>query len=242
MTKVIVVLALFAGSLSAQTFSGAWQGAFQTKPQIRLMLQLVRSTNAEWAGTLYRIDQGGTPEAIPYVQVSGAGIQLRLNDGDTYEGTLSPNGSSIRGEWKQGGAAARTMEFQRATKETAWQDLNSEVEPSVSEADIRIIERAKALLNSPAKWNRADNRGCPAAAMKLSLYCALDRATTEVTGQFAHRGAAMQQARFVIDEDLAKGNHYEHRLMDYNNDPKTTFADVQRFFQFLEERVRRKLP
>jgi len=36
----------------------------------------------------------------------------------------------------------------------------------------------------------------------------------------------MQEARLAIDEVLAKGNHYEHRLMDYNNDPKTTFADV----------------
>lgn len=51
----------------------------------------------------------------------------------------------------------------------------------------------------------------------------------------------MQQARFVIDEDLAKGNHYKHRLMDYNNDPKTTFADVQRFFALLEERVKKRL-
>lgn len=37
----------------------------------------------------------------------------------------------------------------------------------------------------------------------------------------------MQQARFAIDEALAKDDHYEHRLMDYNNDPKTTFVDVQ---------------
>jgi len=40
----------------------------------------------------------------------------------------------------------------------------------------------------------------------------------------------MQQARFVIEDDLAKENHYHRRLMDYNNDPKTTFSDVQRFF------------
>jgi hypothetical protein len=51
----------------------------------------------------------------------------------------------------------------------------------------------------------------------------------------------MQQARFLIDEVLARGNHYHHRLMDYNNDPKTTFADVQRFFTLLEERIRKQL-
>ena len=51
----------------------------------------------------------------------------------------------------------------------------------------------------------------------------------------------MQQARFAIDEVLAKGNHYEHRLMDYNNDPKTTFADVQKFFALLERRIEKRL-
>lgn len=39
----------------------------------------------------------------------------------------------------------------------------------------------------------------------------------------------MQQARFVNDEDLARGNDYYHRLTEYNNDPKTPFADVQKF-------------
>ncbi len=51
----------------------------------------------------------------------------------------------------------------------------------------------------------------------------------------------MQQARFAIDEVLAKGNHYHHRLMDYNNDPKTTSADVQNFFIVVEERIKKRL-
>jgi hypothetical protein len=51
----------------------------------------------------------------------------------------------------------------------------------------------------------------------------------------------MQEARFAIDEVLVKGNHYEHRLMDYNNDPKTAFADVQKFFTLIEERIKKRL-
>jgi hypothetical protein len=114
-------------------------------------------------------------------------------------------------------------------------------DPPVSQDDIRIVRRASELLNSAAKWNRADNRQCPSEAKTYSLYCALEQATKEISKKFEHRGAAMQQARFVIDEDLAKGNHYEHRLMDYNNDPKTKFADVQRFFALLEERIQKRL-
>jgi hypothetical protein len=117
----------------------------------------------------------------------------------------------------------------------------SDANPPVSEGDIRIVQRAREILNSPAKWNRADNRECPATQRTYSLYCALEKATKEVSKKFKHRGAAMQQARFVIDEDLAKGNHYQHRLKDYNNDPKTTFADVQNFFTLLEERIKKRL-
>lgn len=118
---------------------------------------------------------------------------------------------------------------------------SSDANPPVSKDDIRIVQRASEILNSPAKWDRADNRECPAAQTTYSLYCALEKATEEISNKFEHRGAAMQQARFVIDEDLAKGNHYKHRLMDYNNDPKTTFADVQRFFALLEERIKTRL-
>ena len=117
----------------------------------------------------------------------------------------------------------------------------SDANPPVSKDDIRIVRRAREILNSPAKWNRADNRKCPPAQTTYSLYCALEKATEETSEKFEHRGAAMQQARFVIDEDLAKGNHYQHRLMDYNNDPKTTFADVQKFFALLEERIKKRL-
>ncbi|PYY13639.1 MAG: hypothetical protein DMG60_21525 [Acidobacteria bacterium] len=117
----------------------------------------------------------------------------------------------------------------------------SDANPPVSRADIRIVRRAREILNSPTKWNRADNRECPATQTTYSLYCALEKATEEISKKFEHRGAAMQQARFVIDEDLAKGNHYEHRLMDYNNDPKTTFADVQRLFALLEQRIKKRI-
>jgi hypothetical protein len=113
--------------------------------------------------------------------------------------------------------------------------------PPVSESDLRIVQRARQILDSADKWNRQDNRKCPATQTTYSVYCALEKATVEVTGNFEHRGAVMQQARFAIDEVLAKGNNYHHRLMGYNNDPKTTFADVQKLFDIVEERIKKEL-
>lgn len=118
---------------------------------------------------------------------------------------------------------------------------DSDARPPVSKSDVAIVQKARQILDSPQKWNRADNRNCPQTETTFSLYCALETATFDVTGDFAHRGAAMQEARFVIDNDLAPQNTYHHRLMDYNNDPHTTFADVQRFFDLLQGRVEGRL-
>ena len=112
--------------------------------------------------------------------------------------------------------------------------------PPVTQADIQIVEHAQNILDSQAKWNRADTRICPADAKTFSLYCVLEKATFEVTGSFQHRGAAMQESRFVIEEVAPKRN-YDHRLMDYNNDPTTTFADVQKVLRLLQQRIADRL-
>ena len=117
---------------------------------------------------------------------------------------------------------------------------DSRADPPVTRDDVRIVQRAKQILSSPAQWNRADTRMCPADAKTFSMYCAIEKATDEVSGNFEHRGAAMQQARFVIDE-ITRNRDYQHRLMDYNNDPTTTFADVQKVFQLVEDRIAQRL-
>lgn len=110
---------------------------------------------------------------------------------------------------------------------------DSDARPPVTPADLQILQRARQLLDSPAKWNRADNRKCPAEAKTFSLYCALETATVQSGRSFEHRGAALQEMRFVIDEITVERN-YDHRLMDYNNDPATTFADIQEVFRITE--------
>lgn len=116
----------------------------------------------------------------------------------------------------------------------------SQVRPPVTKSDLRIVKRARKILDSPSKWNLADTRVCPADAKTFSLYCALEKATEEVTGNFKHRGAAMQEVRFVID-DIATNRNYHHRLMGYNNDPFTTFTDIQKVFSLLESRIAERL-
>lgn len=117
---------------------------------------------------------------------------------------------------------------------------DSNVRPPVTKADLEIIARARKILDSPVKWNRADDRECLAGAKTFSLYCALQTATVEVGGKADHRGAALQEMRFVIDE-IAADRNYDHRLMRYNNDPTTTFADIQEVFRITESLIALRL-
>lgn len=125
-----------------------------------------------------------------------------------------------------------------ATQASAADDPDAR--PPVTQGDLQIVKRARELLDSPAKWNRADNRKCPDGAKTVSLYCALQGATIEVGKKFEHRGAALQEMRFVIDE-IAATRKYDHRLMDYNNDPTTSFADVQEVLRITESLISLRL-
>jgi hypothetical protein len=118
---------------------------------------------------------------------------------------------------------------------------DSDARPPVAKTDIEIVKRAAQILDSPQKWNRTDNRVCPSDARTFSLYCALEKATDEVTKTFEHRGAAMQEARFIIEEIAPGAKGYDHRLMDYNNDPNTSFADIQGVFWLLEKHIAMRL-
>lgn len=117
---------------------------------------------------------------------------------------------------------------------------DSNMRPAVTKTDLQIVKRAREILNSESKWNRADNRICPAEAKTFSLYCALQMATVEVGGKAEHRGAALQEARFVIDE-IARDRNYEHRLMNYNNDRTTTFSDIQEVLRITESLITLRL-
>lgn len=106
----------------------------------------------------------------------------------------------------------------------------NEVPPNA--LDGRIVRRAAEILSSTAAWNRADDRNCAPKATTFSIYCAGEEAVEEITGGAGlidHRRPALEVIRGVVD-DRSKGRNYHHRLMDYNNDPTTTFADVQSLF------------
>ena len=110
----------------------------------------------------------------------------------------------------------------------------------VTDEDLRILQRADAILSTPAVWNRHDTRVCDAADKSWSLFCALERASLDVLGEYRHREVALQEVRFAV-EDATKGVEFEHRLMDYNNLPTTTFEDIKTILHVATDRVAKRL-
>ncbi|HKE17030.1 MAG TPA: hypothetical protein VKB80_19285 [Kofleriaceae bacterium] len=106
--------------------------------------------------------------------------------------------------------------------------------------DLLILDGAMRILADGSRWNRHDNRECPAGAVKWSLFCALHDASLQVLGTYEHRRVALQEVRFAIEE-VARGREFRHRLMDFNNLPSTSLADVRRVLAIARRRVAERL-
>jgi non-heme chloroperoxidase len=119
-TLWIVALALLLGSaVQAQDISGDWQGTLAVDNGLRTVLQIRKDDNGGWKAIWYSIDQ--TPEGVPVssLALQGANLRFAVNAiNGTYEGTVSADGSSIQGAWTQ--RKSWPLNFQRATKDTAW--------------------------------------------------------------------------------------------------------------------------
>ena len=102
--------------------------------------------------------------------------------------------------------------------------------------DLLIIQRAKDLLVDAGNWNRQDNRKCPREPTSRSIYCAMIDASIDITGGSHHRRPALQVVREIV-QNRSMGRSYQHRLMDYNNDPSTEIADVHSLFDESLEKI-----
>jgi hypothetical protein len=110
----------------------------------------------------------------------------------------------------------------------------------VDQLDISILESADAKLADELVWDRADNRKCDVEDEIFSLYCSLFFGSMVTIGEYQHRRTAIQEVRFAI-EDATGGREFDHRLMDFNNLPETSFDDVKAVIELARDRVQARL-
>ncbi len=102
-------------------------------------------------------------------------------------------------------------------------DARQQVRPTAT--DLAILDRALEMLPSEALWNKNDNRQCPAGQTKLSLFCALQLSTTSISGGVHYRQPALQAVREALN-GVDASRIKTHRIMDFNNHPQTTLAEI----------------
>ena len=212
---------------------------------------LLAATPSDSACVLQRVDaqwQGSCPALFghrrtltltPVKAITTGAWRADVAPASAWAGSMSDTGhpdGPIEIETYAGGAGlVRTTygwfavsEFRRTGTALQFQiDSSHEVPPT--ELDRQIVRRADAILSSDPAWNRADTRECHPTDTTWSIYCAMQRATIEVTGGFHHRRPALQVVREIIEVRTA-GRPYAHRLRDYNNDPMTRLSDVRTLF------------
>jgi L-ascorbate metabolism protein UlaG (beta-lactamase superfamily) len=128
-----------------------------------------------------------------------------------------------------------------------------------SVAELRIVERAIELLSRPGAWQPYDSvervlprlrpnialvgiNTCPAAAERLTLRCAIVRATQDVAG-----GANVFGHPFVwgllhaIAERQGDGRTRVNGLIAYNNRPGATVAEMVSLLEEARKRIRSNL-
>jgi hypothetical protein len=105
------------------------------------------------------------------------------------------------------------------------------------QVQIAILKRVRELLDSETKWDRNSSQECAADARTLGLYCAFRQASMELTGSFDKNGAAIEETRTEISTNAPNRAKYDARLVDYNNDPTVSLADMQKLLLGVEQRL-----
>ena len=120
------------------------------------------------------------------------------------------------------------------------QEILGSRERPVDSQDLAILDSADMRLSHPSFWDRADDRKCAVQDETFSLFCALYFGSIDTIGEYQYRRTALQEVRFAI-QDATGGHEFEHRLMDFNNLPETSFHDIKSIIKTTRETVQERL-
>ena len=108
--------------------------------------------------------------------------------------------------------------------------------------DLKILQKADALLSDSTKWNRQDDRNCDDDIYneKYSLFCALYKASIEIAGEYERRRPAIELIVFILKK-YENGRVINRRTKDWNNHPDTTFEEVKKVLKESIEEIDKQL-
>ena len=155
----------YAQAAAAKTsIDDTWQGTLHAGKDLRTVLKITKAPDGSLKSLFYSIDQGGQPFLVKTTTFQGGELKLNIEAiGGEYAGKLSPDGTTITGEWKQGDKPLPLI-LVRATAETAWTipepppvipPMDSKADPSWEVATIKPSDPAspgKGFGGAPRKF------------------------------------------------------------------------------------------
>src|SRR5450755_2309595 len=122
MPWMVALAALSGEAMLAQDLTGTWQGTLAppNRPELRIVIKVIKGDGNALRGTMFSIDQGGPGIAVNPVTLQGSAVKMSVSGiGGSYEGKLEADGDSITGNWKQGPDPI-ALNLKRANAQTAW--------------------------------------------------------------------------------------------------------------------------
>jgi non-heme chloroperoxidase len=128
------MIALVAGTGTAQEITGRWQGTLNVPKPLRVVVDIAKGDSGELKGIAYSIDQSSSPAPMNSISFGNSTLKFTVNAyRASYEGNLSPDGKTIVGNLTQDQTSP--LNLVRATKETMWV-----IDPSPHKAHLISVE------------------------------------------------------------------------------------------------------
>jgi uncharacterized protein (TIGR03435 family) len=102
----------------ATNIAATWQGTLHTDRDLRVVVKITKAGDGTLRATFYNID--GPSGGISAISTTLTGSLLKLElPFARYEGTVSTDGNSITGTWRQG-QSPEPLNFAHATQQSEW--------------------------------------------------------------------------------------------------------------------------
>lgn len=127
----------YAQAPAKQNPDDTWQGTLHAQRDLRTVLKITKAPDGTLKAQFYSIDQGGQPISVKETTFQNGELKLNVEAIDgVYTGKMSPDGTTITGEWKQGDRPLPLI-LVRATAETAWAipEPPPKIPPMATDAD-----------------------------------------------------------------------------------------------------------
>jgi hypothetical protein len=162
----------------------------------------------------------GSPNPVP-------GLFFQSNWTDPFQLDLEPIGSGAsRAVIRTGGATLLVDEWNQVNRDAVSLVFHLNFAPATRN-DVEILRSALSRFNTAKTWNRSGDQNCEDDTPgDVSLFCALQVAVTSKMGRYHHAQAAIDVVRAIISEQF-RDRPSGHNLVDFNNNAKTTAAEVR---------------